>query len=454
MAVSPVPASDSSTPTSNPSEPPKPTHKKEAPPLLALSVVAVCALVIGGVAALVVYPEVRAKYHWEQAKKDIADNFLAGTENRLGAEKHLEECLRVWKTDGEVHFALARVSRRIGKFDQAREHLQKARQHNWVSGQIKLENTLLKAQAGYLPEAIKQLEAILEEGHQDDVYILEALIIGCIQTNFLADANRWAMIWIRQHPDDWLAHYWHGVILEGANQHALAKDEYQKALELNPNGFDTHLRLAEVMMMHEKVSQEAMGHYEKALMADPHNGVALLGLARCQQTFSTHDVTKATLDRLIALHPDSIGAYGLHSKLAIEEDQPEEALQWLSKAQKVDSNDRLTNQELVKILHQLKRDEEARQIERRIQEQERQLTRLDDINKEVLSQPKDLVLRNEAGNILLQLGKPEKALHWFLSAFLIDRKDQAAKEGMQKCLQKMGNKELIERYRVLLSEQS
>jgi tetratricopeptide (TPR) repeat protein len=441
MAVSPVPAGDS------------PTPKKEAPPLLALSVVAVCMLVIGGVAALVVYPEIRAKYHWEQAKKDIANNYLAETENHGGAEKHLEECLKVWKTDGEVHFAMARVSRRIGKFDQAREHLQKAKQHNWVASQIKLENILLKAQTGYLPEATKQLEPILEEGHQDDVYILEALIIGCIQTNFLADANRWAMIWIRQHPDDWLAHYWHGIILEGANQHALAKDEYLKALELNPNGFDTHLRLAEVMMR-ERVSKEAMEHYEKALEADPQNASALFGLARCQQTFRSHDVTKATLDRLIELHPDSIGAYGLHSKLADEEDRPEEALQWLKKAQAIDPNDRMTNQKLVEILHQLKRDEEARQVERRIQEQERQLTRLDDINKELLNQPKDVLLRNEAGNILLQLGKPEKALHWFLGAFLIDRKDQAAKEGMGKCFQKMGDKELIERYRVLLSEQS
>jgi len=453
MAVSPAPASDSSTPTSNPSEAPKPIRKKEAPPLLALSVIAVCILVIGGVAALVVYPEVRAKYHWEQAKKDIADNYLAGTENRLGAEKHLEECLKVWKTDGEVHFALARVSRRIGKFDQALKHLQKAKQHNWLTSQIKLENLLLKAQSGYLPDATKQLETILQEGHQDDVYILEALIIGCIQTNFFSDANGWATIWIRQHPDDWLARYWHGVILEGANQHALAKEEYQKAIELNPNGFDTHLRLAEVLM-HEKSLKEAMAHYEKALASDPENPAALLGLARCQQTFSTPDATKATLNRLIELHPESIGAYSLYSKLAIEEFRPQEALEWLIKAQAVDPNDRITNQKLVEILHQLNRDDEARQIERRMQEQERQLTRLDDINKELLSQPKDVVLRNEAGSILLQLGKPEKALHLFFSAFLIDRKNQPAKEGMQKCLQKMGDKELIERYRVPLSEQS
>ena len=61
--------------------------------------------------------------------------------------------------------------------------------------------------------------------------------------------------------------------------------------------------------------------------------------------------------------------------------------------------------------------------------------------------------RNEAGNILLQLGKYDKAWYWFVSAFLIDQKDQAAKDGMRKCLKKMGNNELMERYRSILGEQ-
>ena len=350
---------------------------------------------------------------------------------------------------------MARTCRRIGGdkgLARAIEYLQKTKRYKWVPEQIKLENLLIKAQAGYLPEATKQLQTILEEGHRDDVYILEALVMGCIQTNFFTDANRWAMVWIAQHPDDWLAHYWHGAVLESTNQYSLAQEEYQKAVTLNSNGFGLHLRLAEVMM-HEKTPEEAMAHYEQALAADPENAAALLGLARCQQSFRSNEVTKATLGRLIELHPKSIGAYNLYGQLAIEEDRPEEALQWLRKAQAIDVNDRITNQKLIEVLHQLRRDDEAREIQRRIQEQERLFTRLEDITKEILNQPKDILLRNEAGNILLQLGKYDKAWYWFVSAFLIDQKDQAAKDGMRKCLKKMGNNELMERYRSILGEQ-
>ncbi len=455
MAVSPLPASDSSSPPPTVSEQPKPVRKKYAPPLLALLVAALCLVVIGGVAAFVVYPQVRAKYHWEQAKKAIANNDLAGTENHWGAEKHLEECLKIWKTDGEVHFAMARTCRRIGGdkgLARAIEYLQKAKRYKWVPEQIKLENLLIKAQAGYLPEATKQLQVILEEGHQDDVFILEALIIGCLQTNFFTEADRWAKVWIVQHPDDWLARYWHGAVLDAANQFPLAKEEYLKALELNPNGFDIHLRLAEALMR-ENTREEAMPHYEQALAADPDNAGALLGLARCQQNFRSIDVARVTLDRLIELHPKFIGAYNLHSQFAIEEDRPEEALQWLRKAQAIDVNDRITNQKLIEVLHQLRRDDEAREIQRRTQEQERQLTRLEDITKEILNQPKDVLLRNEAGNLLLQLDQHEKALHWFFSAFLIDQNNQAAKDGIRKCLQKVGDKDLMERYRPILGEQ-
>jgi tetratricopeptide (TPR) repeat protein len=447
-AASPPPSSSSESPSppSNLSEPTKPARKRYAPPLLALLVIALCLAVIGGVAAFVVYPQICAKYHWDQAKKGIANNDLAGTDNHWGAEKHLEECLKVWKTDGEVYFLMARTERRIGKFDQAREYLQKAKKHNWVPEEIKLENLLMKAQSGYLPDATKQLQVILEEGNSDDVYIMEALIIGCLQTNFFTEADRWANVWITQHPDDWLAHYWRGAVLDGANQYPLAKEEYLKALDLNPHGFDLHLRIAEVVMR-EKSFEEAMPHYEQALVDDPENPVALLGLARCQQSLHSTDVAKVTLDRLLALQPKFIGAYDLYGQFAIEEERPKEALEWLKKAQAIDPNDRITNQKLVEVLHQLHRDDEAREIQRRTEEQERQLTRLEDINKELLSQPKNVMLRNEAGNILLQLGKHDKALQWFVSAYLIEPKDPAAKEGMRKCLLKTGDKELMERYR-------
>ena len=50
-------------------------------------------------------------------------------------------------------------------------------------------------------------------------------------------------------------------------------------------------------------------------------------------------------------------------------------------------------------------------------------------------------------------GKHNEAFHWFVSAYLLDKNNQPAKEGMRKCLQKTGDKELLELYRPYLSEQ-
>jgi tetratricopeptide (TPR) repeat protein len=406
-----------------------------------------CLLVIGGVGYWIVYPQIRAEYYWRRAQKALYNYDL------VKAQEHLERCVEARPTDGEVLFAMARTLRRQGNLEGAATYLRRAKQQNWVPDQIKLENLLIKAQTGYLSEISNQLQAILKEGHIDDRFILEALVFGYFRTNFLTEANRWATVWIDQHPDDWLARYWHGAVLEGGSQFSLAKEEYEKALELNPDGLDLHFRLAEVLM-HNKASRETMAHYEAALKVDPGNAKAMHGLARCQHSLQSSEVARATLLRLIELHPEFVGAYTLLAQLADEEDRPEEALEWLQKAQKIDPNDHLMYQRLVEVLRRLNRDAEAQQVLQRSKEIDQQLSRLDEIVKDVLNQPKDVALRNEAGNILLKLEKPQEAFRWFISAFFIDSKYQPTRDGMKKCLQRMGDKELTDRYKQLLDEPS
>jgi tetratricopeptide (TPR) repeat protein len=395
------------------------------------------------VAYLIVFPQISAEYHWRQANKAIF-NYDLGQ-----AQIHLEQCIHVRPTDGEVLFAMARNLRRMEKFEQAAEYLRKASQQHWVPAQINLERHLIRAQTGYLSKVVDQLQRLLEEGNLDDRLIFEALVLGYLRTNFLTEANRWATIWIEQHPDDWLARYWHGLVLEGGSQFNLAKDEYEKALKLNPAGFGLHLRVAEVLM-HMKPSEESLAHYEEALKTEPGNAIALYGLAQCQHSLRSSEDAKVTLTRLIEMHPEFIGAYTLRAQLAEEQDKDEEALEWLKKAQAIDANDRLTNLRTFEVLHRLKRDNEAREVQRRSKEIDNQLVRLDAITKELLEHPKDVALRNEAGNILLNLGKPSDAFRWFLSAFFVDNKDKPTIDGMKKCLQRMGDKELIERYKPLL----
>jgi Flp pilus assembly protein TadD len=450
MSVLPTSAHGSSQPAPAPLPPadsPRRRRKKEAPLRLAVVVIGLCVLIIGGIAYGVFYPQVSASYHWWQAKKAIDNNDLPL------ALKHLNPCAKVWTTDGEVQFLLARTCRRAGYLDRVGDHLREATRRHWVPDQIKLEYLLIKAQTGYLRDIVPQLQQILKEGSRDDTYIFEALIIGDLLTNQFTEAIRWTIVWLEQHPDDWLGRYWRGAALEGAGQHQAAMQEYERALELNPHGADLHFRLAEVLM-HSNPSEEALHHYEAALKADPDNHVALLGLAKCQHSLRTHDETRATLDRLLALQPQHAGAFLLYGKMAMEEDNFPEALKWLQKAYQVEPNDLVTNKNLGEVLRNLRRDDEAEQAERRTRQIEMDLVRLDDINKKLLESPKDVALRTEAGNILLKLDKANDALRWFFSAWFIDPKDKPTKEGMKKCLQKIGNKELMDRYKPLLEDQS
>src|SRR5260370_39240884 len=143
MAVSPPAASDSPTSPSDTSRQPNPVLRKYAPPMLAFPIIGLCLVVIGGVLYWIVYPQIRAEYHWRQAQKAIFNYDLAR------GQEHLERCLEVRPTDGEVLFVMARTMRREGKLEEARDYLRRASQQRWVPDQIKLEVLLIKAQTGY-----------------------------------------------------------------------------------------------------------------------------------------------------------------------------------------------------------------------------------------------------------------------------------------------------------------
>ncbi len=447
MAVSPPSASDLSPVPPNTPLPAKPAAKRGAPLLLGLIVIVFCLVVIGGVAYFFVYPQLSAGDHWRAAKKAIENNHLAE------AQGHLESCVSVWAKDGEVQFLLARTCRRLGQFDKARLHLQLAAKQHWVPEQIKLETLLMRAQTGFRPETTTPLQDLLKAGHRDDTLIFEALIIGCLQINNFREANRWTTIWTEQHPDDWLGRFWLGVVFEEAGQLDLAAEEYKKALDLNPNGWELHLRLAEALMQGNS-TEEAATHYQAALDDDPNNPSALLGLARCQHSLGTNETTRITLNRLMKLDPENFEAYSLRGQMALEEENLEHALHMFDQAHAINPSHLITNRQLAWILHKLKRDVEAQETERRIQEIEKQILRLDEITKELLNQPKDVLLRDEAGSIHFNLGNVQKAFRWFVSALLIDPKHQPTKEHLRKCLQRMGDQNLLEQYKPFIDAPS
>src|SRR5207302_11281163 len=102
-------------------------------------------------------------------------------------------------------FQLARTWRRAGDFDAARAHLEQAERLGWVPEAVALEYQLIPVQSGVVRPYEQTLRRYLGEGHGEEKFILEALAAGCLQSNFLDEAHRWATLWAERHPGDWQA---------------------------------------------------------------------------------------------------------------------------------------------------------------------------------------------------------------------------------------------------------
>jgi tetratricopeptide (TPR) repeat protein len=422
-------------------------------------VITLCLIVIGSVGVIVVYPQIEAVYHWRKAQTAI-DHF-----DLPAAQEHLKKCLQVWKTSGETEFLMARTCRRAGDLDAARDHLKKAKALNWVDQQIQLEYLLIQAQTVLKPWVEDKLKALLKEGHQDERYILEALAIGSLQANFYKKAHQWASVWMDQHPDDWEGIFFYAEVLEAGLRYELAAQQYEKALELNPYFPEIRLHLAQVYLLDRRV-QDAMPHFQEYLKYDPKDPMALLGLAKCLRSEAKPEEARAMLKKLFEVKPDSVGGFLLEAQLALEEDNYKEAQKWLREALRVEPNDRLTNQNMATALrHEAsalrgdnrakeadEKENEAKKFEQRNKIINDTYMRIEDINRDLLEKPDDVGLRTEAGTRLTEVGQYEEAFRWLISAWLLNPKYQPAKDALKACLEKSGDRKMLERYQLIYED--
>jgi tetratricopeptide (TPR) repeat protein len=304
----------------------------------------------------------------------------------------------------------------------------------------------MEAQAGLVQPVEQELSRFLETRPEERRVILEALVIGSLQANFLDDAFRWSTRWIETFPDDCQAHLLRGRVLESGLRHTLAAEEYQHALELKPDLIAAHLGLGE-MLLDKGQYALALPHFEACRQSEPHHDAALLGLARCQRHLSPPETALAILDELRAAPNEHPEALLLRGQLELERDHAEEALKWLQRAERLSPQDLDIDQALATAFRLLNRKEEAQRCEQKRQQVEGDLRRMEELTKKIIESPRDAELRCEAGTILLRLGKEQQGARWLASALLIDPHHQATKKALAACLPTLGDPKLVERYR-------
>lgn len=410
-----------------------------------LTVAGLCALVLALAGYWGIYPQLNGYRHWRHAQ--IALDRL----DLPGARQDLEVCAAIWPESGETHFRLARVCRRTDDFNAARAELREAKRLHWVDEQIQLEYLLLEAQTGAIPSVGSGLALILGNGHPDEPLIFEALIRGCLESRFLSKAGRWGTIWVKRHPEDWHAHWWNGQAQDSLDNTALALRNYKTVVSTAPYFADAHLALGNVLF-HEGRLQDALSEFQEAVQQKPDHAGALLGLAQCQRDLPSmsQDAT-ATLDHLLALYPEHVAALLLRGQLELDADRAQVALPYFLKAGELAPGDRSVAHSLSTVYSRLHDLAAADRYEKRYRELEGLYRRLGRVLTETRTDDRNADLRAEAGNIYLQLDQPADALHWLISALLINRDNVQARQGLEKCLRSLGDPQLVAQARMLLT---
>lgn len=396
------------------------------------AVVILCLFALVLVGYLGIYPQVKAYVHWRRAQAALQ-------ELDFGSARHdLETCASVWTGSGETHFLLARACRRQGDLEAALAELHKAKELHWVEQQLKLEDLLLRTQAGAIKSTQSILRGYLDRGDPESRLILEALVVGCLQANFLQEAFHWASAWCKNFPDDWEGHYLLGNVLLAGLSLDMAAAEYEEAVAENPRFLTAHGRLADVLRRRGRF-KDAVAHYDQVLARRPDDRAALLGRARCRRDLNQAAQARSDLDRLLSLEPRDAGALRLRGELELDHDNPQAALDWLLQANATGPDDKATLKTLSNVYERLHSTEQRTQYDLRWKELDQADRRLDEITSALAKDSADVSLRYEAARILLRLGHRRDAIPWLTSILQIDPKNAEARKALLETLEALND---------------
>src|SRR5262249_37216631 len=148
---------------------------------------------------------------------------------------HFAQCLKVWPGSAETHFLAAQAARRGGALGAAQRELAEAARLDWVPEALELERALLRAQAGELAAAEKDLPGCLAEDHAEAELVVEVLAPAYLAQFDLARARVCADRWVELRPDSARAWWCRGDILERQRRKREAVAAYREAVAVDPN---------------------------------------------------------------------------------------------------------------------------------------------------------------------------------------------------------------------------
>jgi tetratricopeptide (TPR) repeat protein len=337
------------------------------------------------------------------------------------AHRRIDLALLVRDRWTSTHLLAARVDRLRGAYSEAEQHLSRCEQLNGMSEQVQLEWLLLRCQQGEADELSPNLLALVDRQDPESAAILETLASVYMRQSRYLEALRCLDRWAELAPDSFRVLDWRGWVSNQLDHRGQAIDDYQKALELQPERWAVRLRLAQILIDSSREA-EAAPHLELLRAEQPTNSEVLVALARCRMAQARTDDARELLDTVLASHAEDFDALLQRGKLEMQNSQFAEAERWLRKALEQSAIDPEARYTLYLCLQAQgnRQDEAARELARWKQDRQSRdrLTRL--LRTELDRKPNDPDLAEEAGKLFLDQGKDQLGVYWLERALALD----------------------------------
>ncbi|MCS6976798.1 MAG: tetratricopeptide repeat protein [Gemmatales bacterium] len=388
------------------------------------------------------YPTVRAWQHTAEAEKALQSDDLSQ------AADHLRHAAALQPADARIRFLLARTLRRLGEVSAARRELAEAARLGHPRQEVDLENVLLLAQSGELDGIEETLQALITAGHPETPLALEALVVGYLTLHDLRNAERWASYWLTKEPTAWKAWLLRGKAWEQGVQLDAALQDYLRAAELKPGDVEITFRVGEMLRRLDRYS-EALPHLRAAAQGKPDDAAMTLSLAKCLRSLGRTEEALRLLQEWRNQHPETPPeVFALLGRLAADLHRTDEALSWLSQAERVSPGDEDTLNTLAVLYRELGQDEEAEKYDARAKDVHRKIKRIDALLRALKNDPRNVEIRHEIGWLLVTLGHYDKALPWLLSALEQNADHQPTHHALAEYYEAIGDRETARNHRL------
>jgi predicted Zn-dependent protease len=356
-----------------------------------------------------VYGQVQAWQHYRAAKADL-DREQPGP-----AREKLRYCMKVWPASGEVRFLAAQAARRSGELGEAMRLLDEASERKWVSEAIDLERALLRAQAGEFHTVKNYLGVCLNEGHPDELLILEVITPIFLMNYELVHVANFLKRWLELRPESVAAWRYQGMLEEVRNNKIAAVEAFQEVVRLDPSGRNDRLSLAKALLRVNRHG-EAVPLLEELTREDPEDVKMHQLLARAYYGVGRRDEARRLIIAVLDVFPVSSVALHLRGRLELDAGQPKRAAHFLQRALDREPCDHEILYTYMRCLNQLDRPKELEAIKKRHAQVEADLARVAALVRQVVAKPTDPEPRREVGEIFLRNGQDQEGVRWLESA--------------------------------------